>query len=75
MFKVEKNIPIQDTNRKPTGYPFKTMEVGDSFLVSKDLDSKVRCAATYYSRRAKTTKGKRFLVRRTPEGVRTWRVE
>lgn len=55
-----------------TKYPFKTMEVGASFLVPKDTVVS-QSFRVYALHRAKKL-GKKFSVRAEPEGLRCWRV-
>lgn len=64
--KIEKNIPI------PYRYPFKQMEVGDSFEVPEEVTrSAVSVAALRFGRRH----GMIFSIRFTPEKkLRCWRV-
>jgi hypothetical protein len=71
---IDKNVPIPP-ERKRGGqrkYPFRTMMVGDSFLV-KESGERVRLtlgsAASVAGRRLKRT----FTVRKTEDGHRVWR--
>ena len=64
--KIESNIPM------PTRFPFADMKVGDSFLAPEGTNKSL--VAVYASRHAKKT-GTKFTVRRTPEGIRCWRIE
>ena len=77
MFKIEKNKPIPRKN-KYKSYPFKNMEIGDSFFVplTKDTDkhslgNNIR-SATHPIRR-----NKKFTTRWIPaeNGFRCWRIE
>lgn len=53
-------------------FPFSSMEIGDSFLLSPDTKRMtVQVAALRY--RKKT--GKAFAIRKTSQGYRCWRVE
>ena len=76
-FKIEKNIPIPDECKKRScKYPFRLMEVGDSFLVEpkqgespRDTQTRVLCASRNY-------KNMRFRTKVIEdEGIRCWRVE
>lgn len=68
---IEKDVPI------PGGfcyrYPFKQMEIGDSFLIGNDetMASRVRSAGCNYSKKH----NKKFTVRKCLDGYRIWRVE
>ncbi len=62
---IEKNIPI------PATYPFKDMEVGDSFLVPEEVN---RAAVTNSARRFGKNHGMEFTVRSISGGrLRCWR--
>ncbi|UOF81618.1 hypothetical protein [Bacteriophage sp.] len=64
---ISKSVPLPVPRRR---YPYKTMEVGDSFLVP-DGKLQVVCNANY---RAGKQLEKKFIARRTEEGVRVWRM-
>lgn len=72
---IDKNIPIPTDRAKQTSYknfPFSTMKVGDSFLVTDDHDKKyIAVTACRYGKNS----GKLFCTRKVAEGVRVWRVE
>lgn len=79
--KIEKNIPIPEPI-KHLGwfkYPFKSMEIGDSFEITSNSELKRRikhrleAASSKY--RLTYNKNIRFLVRETKIGVRIWRIE
>jgi len=71
MITVEKNIPIPSPAKKePTKYPWKTMEVGDSFFVKGDAKS-VRSQASYATKRY----CRKFVTRQEKDGIRFWRTE
>ena len=62
-FKIEKGIEVPQYRAK---YPFKKMEVGDSFFSETDA-----CSSAYmYGKR----NGKRFLIRKEGDGFRVWRI-
>ena len=70
-YKIEKNVPIPQgyVSRK---YPFKEMEVGDSFVVEEENYNRVRQAAYSYSHRHKI----KLAVKRGLDGkFHCWRVE
>lgn len=53
MYKIEKGFSLENTvprGRKPV-YPFKDMEVGDSFLIEKSLFKAVSLASLRFVRR------------------------
>ena len=76
MVKIEKSIPLAgrpaSQNKKPN-YPYGEMEIGDSFFVAGDIESKraVIGAYGYSSRHA----GFKFAARAESGGLRIWRVE
>lgn len=64
--KIEKNRPL------PSKYPFGDMEVGDSFVLPKDIKRQtVSVAAMRYGRQT----GKTFTIRKVPEGFCCWRLK
>ena len=79
MFEIEKDVPLVKREYKggrETLFPFKDMQINDSFLVpAGEGDRKTRmavsAAANYYGRRYSTT----YAVRAVEGGVRVWRVK
>lgn len=80
-YKIEKNIPLppaETLKAKQNSYPFKYMEVGDSFLVDTNY-SRIRMQK--YSNAARgwakaLTSGKwKFAIRKTDDGIRIWRIK
>ena len=68
--KINKNIPIPD-NKVRRSYPYKDMEIGDSFYID-GLGLSVVCNNNYrYGKKL----GMRFIARSENEGVRVWRTE
>lgn len=65
-FRIEKNVPLPEK----TVYPFDDMEVGDSFFDDTSGESKIRGEAGRAS-----VMGRKFKVKKTPDGYRCWRVE
>ena len=75
MIKIEKGVPIPKSHRGI--YPFKSMDVGDSFFV-KDLKDPKRTRATILSAAwyfKKKHKKYNFYTKAYVTGVRRWRVE
>ena len=78
---IDKDIPVPEgtSARFRTQYPYRTMEVGDSFLIPfVEGESKVIAMRRMYQSASWATKRfapQRFIVRRTEEGVRVWRTE
>lgn len=78
LFRIDKNLPIPN----PTGqgrhsiYPFARMEVGDSFLVPPSMCpprtglNGARRSVSMYAKRH----GTKFTCRKTPDGLRVWRI-
>ena len=64
---VEKHIPLPAERKR---YPYKDMDIGDSFFVHAGK-MQVVCNANY---RASKKLGFKFIARCEPEGVRVWRV-
>ena len=70
--KVEKGIPIPTRkSQRWKRYPFPEMEVGDSFLVSREDGYKAQSAAHEYGSRC----GVKFCTRRLEIGLRVWRIK
>jgi hypothetical protein len=71
MFTIEKGVPLPERTERQAAYPFRLMEVGDSFVVGDELAVKrARAAAYAFSKRT----GNRFACRRVGDGWRFWRV-
>lgn len=68
--KIEKGVPVPSPPMRAK-YPFKDMEVGDSFFVSSEYIDKVRSSAASYAR----AHGMKFTTRQEGDGLRVWRVE
>lgn len=66
MFKIEKAVPIPRGNAK---YPFKEMQVGDSFFVPKDRVKNAQIAAYAWAKR----NGVVLASRSVDGGLRIWR--
>ena len=64
---VEKLVPLPEGKKR---YPYKEMDVGDSFFVDAGK-LQVVCNANY---RASKRLGMQFIARKEVEGVRVWRV-
>lgn len=73
MIKIDKNVPIPN-GAGPHGqkYPFPELQVGDSFLFP--FATKRRTTQSLAWQWAKKT-GRKFIVRKTTEGLRCWRME
>ena len=76
-FPIEKDIPLPTTGRR-VKYPFKDMEVGDSFFVPPEghfggepLRKRINQNAYQNGRKI----GMKFITRVEKRGVRVWRTE
>lgn len=70
--KIEKGIAIPEKPRsggRPTKYPFKVMEVGDSVFID-EAEAKAAIAA---ARATGRIHGKKFVYRTVDGGIRIWR--
>ena len=68
-YKIEKNVPMP-TGMKLTKYPWKEMEVGDSFVVADDKVVRIRSATQAHN----NTHEEKFVVRKGHDGIyRCWR--
>ena len=81
MYEIEKGISIPVQRTKNIKYPFRFMEVGDSFFVAvkddgvtdfKVTTNRVRNAASGYAKRDKSIK---FTIRTVDGGIRCWMVK
>lgn len=75
--KIEKGVPLRRTSSANAKYPFRQMEVGDSFLFPAGFSD-----AHYYGMARQFTNSfmiggerKIFKARKTDDGFRCWRVE
>ncbi len=68
MFKIDKGVLMLATSRGAAKYPFREMDIGDSFWAEKT--SSVRGAAVSFGLRH----GKKFSSRKEGDGYRIWRV-
>lgn len=71
MFKIEKNVPIPERiYRDRQNYPFKQMDIGDSFCVPKEYEKSIRALASRWGK----VLGRKFVVSKEDDKVRIWRV-
>lgn len=70
MIKIEKNIPIPAEYQRASKYPWRTMEIGDSFYVEVKggIGGRVSTANKVYAPR-------KFISRGEEAGYRVWRIE
>lgn len=66
---IDKDIPMPVTTRGQQ-YPWKQMEIGDSFLAVVKTSSNL----SKMKKQAELDYGVKFITRTTSEGVRVWRV-
>ncbi len=73
MFKIDRKVPMPEITGRgaPPKYPFREMQVNDSFFIPKGNN---RSLATRASIAGKAL-GYRFTVRAVEGGVRIWRVK
>ncbi len=71
-YKIEPNVAMPKPHNLHRGkYPWREMQIGDSFLVGHQVKgSTIRSGASIAGRKH----GREFAVRRTPEGLRCWRI-
>ena len=62
MITVEKNVELPET-RVRNSYPYKIMDIGDSFFID-NVKMQIVCNANYLS----------LIARREGNGVRVWRI-
>jgi len=73
---IETGVPVPTTTTRKSKYPFRDMEVGNSFFVNEKLDvkrmqQKLAAAASMFCRKNPDHK---FKTQAFPAGVRLWRV-
>jgi hypothetical protein len=68
--KIEHDIPIPDKLPPRTRYPWRDMGIGDSFVFPKSVEKSGAASALKAGERY----GRTFVVRRTRDGVRCWRL-
>jgi hypothetical protein len=68
LFKIEKGVPIRGAAADV--YPFRDMEVGDSFLVPSGSARQARNAAYMFGARNSV----KFKSRAVSGGLRVWRI-
>lgn len=72
MFTIETGIPIPPTRQFSTLYPFRSMEVGESFVVEFARKQAAFNKARYHK---KTHPGWNYRAHRLPDGsCRFWRI-
>ena len=72
---IEKNIPFPMS--VSSRYPFRDMEIGDSFFVATNSENdckKIYRAIQAAKDKAQKTLNREFRTRKTESGYRTWRV-
>ena len=69
-YKIEKGFPVPDT-RGMRKYPWRKLEVGDSFFVAGGTTALVSPSASGFSKR---NPGLQFTCMQVEGGVRVWRV-
>ena len=67
---IENNIPLPQERKRNT-YPYRSMDIGDSFFID-NIAMNIVCNNNYQT--AKRT-GMKFTARREGNGVRVWRIE
>lgn len=68
MYKIEKGVTVPEGKERK--YPFRAMEVGDSFFVPGGDRNRVGSSATMAGKRT----ARKFMLRCVDGGVRVWRV-
>ncbi len=81
MTKVDKNIPIPDTNAKKSKYdfPFAYMDINDSFLIEETKDNVIAIirGSLHYALNKfnkQNNSNIRITTRTVPDGIRVWRI-
>lgn len=61
---------VRPGGKRPT-YPWRAMQIGDSFFVKGGSITNISSAAVFYGR----SHGTLYTCRSTPTGVRVWRIK
>jgi hypothetical protein len=71
VIEIDKNIPAPDPSRRGGAkYPWRQMEVGDSFFVADVTTNNLGTAAQQVGKRMGAT----FTTRKVDGGARVWRI-
>ena len=68
---IEKGIPLPPIRRRGPGYPFKSLSVGESFVVPDAPASRISANMSYWARKL----GTKYTIRKIEEGYRVWRIK
>ena len=76
-YKIDKNVPIPESNLRGSKYPIREMKVGDSFYLESEGEVKgARDAALKHIKRQKNGyKDWDYTTRKDGDGYRLWRVK
>jgi hypothetical protein len=75
MYEIEKNVPMPSNHGPKPAYPWRTMEVGDSFFVAVDKNSQRHRSICAQSSMAGKQLDRQFTTRWVDGGVRIWRTK
>jgi len=72
--KIDSDIPLEANynNGRPEKYPWRKMEIGESFFVLPDMMTPKRASTHAWEASLRT--GRKFACRRQEGGVRIWRI-
>lgn len=70
VLKIDKGMPIPDSERKRSIYPCKDMVPGDSFFIENPNRNGIYSALSHYRHRYNM----KFLTRQEKGGIRVWRI-
>lgn len=68
MIKVERNVPLEPPRNRTT-YPYRQLEVGESFFVPGAIHATIATQAWRWGKRLE----RKYETRKRPGGVRVWR--
>lgn len=77
MIKIEKGVPVPQNTTRKAKYPFRDMEVGDSFFINekndvKRMQQKMSAVASMFCKKHTEYK---FKTQAFDSGVRIWRIK
>lgn len=73
-FKIESGVPLAAKSERKTKYPWRGMEVGDSFFIPEAKQTSVSSCAASATRSLGIKLATRSVTENGVAGVRVWRI-
>lgn len=74
-FKIDSSVPLPESRRGRLVYPWRDMDIGDSFFVPNGDQSGISAAARTYGKRHRVKFALRSVTEKGVKGVRAWRIK